>query len=171
MEPTQRYRITVACADNGRRAALDFLEAWLDRPELCRLVEQGGGTWPASGDPSQRLQILHDFSERWDFRRGAERLQIGQPNADIDADVVMSSAAGLGMTTALSPSDGQYDHAVVLGGTALANLNRLRRLHDLIDGGLDVGRVAALTALREISPSEVDLARERPQLSHLVDEA
>ncbi len=171
METTQRYRVVVARDQDGRSAVIDFLEAWLGRPELRLLVEKGGGIWPDTGDLTERLQTLHEFSARWDFRGGAERLQITGADADIDSELVMAEATSLGMVSALPPSDPHYDHAVVLGGTALANINRLRVLHELIDDGLDVGNVCALTALREMPPSEVQLVRERPELDHLMEGA
>jgi hypothetical protein len=169
VETTQRYRTTVPRDQDSRRIVADFLEAWLARPELRSLVEKGGGIWPDAGDLVVRLRILHEFSERWDFRRGAERLQIAGASADIDPEIVMAEAMMIGMASYLPPSDPHYDHAIVLGGTALANLNRLRSLHELIDDGLDVGNVCALTALREMPSSEVQLVRERPEFAHLVE--
>lgn len=171
METIQRYRIAVAGGQDGRRIAVEFLEAWLERPELRFLVEKSGGRWPDGGELSERLHLLHEFSQRWDFRRGAERLQITGADADIDPEIVIAKARTLGMASYLPPADPHYDHAVILGGTALANLNRFRSLNELICDGLDIGHIAALTALREMPPAEVELVRERPELAHLIEGA
>jgi hypothetical protein len=171
VDTTQRYKISVVNDEDGRCVVVDFLEAWLARPELRSLVEKGGGIWPNGGELVVRLRALHEFSERWDFRRGVERLQITGADTDIDPETVMAAATMLGMATYLPPSDPRYDHALVLGGTALANLNRLRSLHGLIDDGLNVGKVCALTALRDMPFPEVELVRERPEFAHLVEGA
>jgi hypothetical protein len=172
VESTQAYRISVTSAPDGPKVALAFVEDWLDRPQLRHLVEQDGGSWPQDGALVDRLRALHDFSQRWNFRRGKERLQIaGGDASDIDPDDVMANAAALGMTTESPPRDQRYDHAIVLGGTALANLNRLRYLDELIAGGLEVGRVVALTALRKLPDDELGLVRERRELAALVDGA
>jgi hypothetical protein len=75
------------------------------------------------------------------------------------------------MTTASSPSRTEYDHALVLGGTALASVYRVRYLSDLMHDGLGVRHVAALTAMRELPATELELARERPDVAPLVDGA
>jgi hypothetical protein len=165
-----RYTITIAGPADGPSAAVEAVEAWLDAPAIRTLVEADGGTWPT--DPLvDRLKQLNEFSQRWDFRGGAERLAISDAALEIDDDLVLQCGSTLGMTTASSPSRKEYDHALVLGGTALASVYRVRYLNDLIKTGIAVHHVAALTAMRELPEAELDIARARPDVAPLVDGA
>jgi hypothetical protein len=162
-----RYRLELP-EGHGAEAVRDFIGDWMEQPALRRIVEAEGGRWP-SGSLEQTVEALHDFSDRWDFRGGAERLEI-DPAASHDHDEnLLADAAELGMTTADRPIADQYDHALVLGGTALASVYRLRRLYELRAGGLDIGRTAVLTALREIGEPELQIVRERPEIAAVVD--
>jgi hypothetical protein len=92
------------------------------------------------------------------------------PSSSQDRDEnLLTDAAELGMTAADRPTDDRYDHALVLGGTALASVYRLRRLYELREDGLDIGRTAVLTALREIGEPELRIVRERPEIAAVVD--
>jgi hypothetical protein len=162
------YRLEVP-ETGGGEAVRGFIESWVDQPALRRTVEAEGGSWPR-GSLEARVESLHEFSERWDFRGGGERLDIATGRIGIDAATLRSAAVELGMAAARPPVDAAYDHALVLGGTALANVYRLRRLYELRDGGLEVGRVAALTALREIGEAELRIVRERPEVAAIVAE-
>ena len=58
------------------------------------------------------------------------------------------------MTRADLPLDDAYDHALVLGGTALASIYRIQRLFELRGASIGVANAAVLTALRKsTSPS------------------
>lgn len=170
MDTGNPYRVFTETGQSAAGAVADFIEQWLQRPELRELVEAHGGRWPGSGSLVARLEALHDFSERWDFRRGAERLEVSDAD-HLDSDQVLRCAAGLRMATSIEPSDRRYKHAVALGGTALANVHRLRYLHDLTSRGLRVDRIVALTALRDISEQERSLAERHSSLGQAVRDA
>jgi len=164
-----RYRLQLP-EERAAEAVRDFVAAWIDQPALRRIVEAEGGRWP-EGSLEQRVEALHDFSARWDFRGGAERLEI-QPAALKDHDEsLLRDAAELGMTAADRPASDRYDHALVLGGTALASIYRLRRLYELREAGLEIGRVAVLTALRQVGEPELQLVRERAEIAAIVDDS
>lgn len=162
-----RYRIELP-EGQGAEAVCAFIDAWIEQPALRRIVEAEGGRWP-SGLLEQRVEALHDFSDRWDFRGGAERLEIDPALSQDHDENLLTDAAELGMTTADRPTADRYDHALVLGGTALASIYRLRRLYELRADGLDIGRTAVLTALREIGEPELRIVRERPEIAAVVD--
>jgi hypothetical protein len=159
------YRLEVP-VDDGAVAVRRFVEDWVDQPALRRIVEAEDGVWPA-GTLEEHVEALHAFSDRWDFRGGAERLDI-TADAGGDPGQILGDAAELGLTIATPPARSEYDHALVLGGTALASIYRIKHLYELIDAGLAVGQVAVLTALRELGDSELDLVRERPEIAPIV---
>lgn len=161
-----RYRLELP-ENDGEEAVRKFIEDWLDQPAFRRIVEAEGGVWPP-GSLEEQAEALHEFSDRWDFRGGSERLDISSALAEKDASLILSEAAHLGLTVADRPSRSSYDHALVLGGTALASIYRLKRLYELMVSGLEVGRVAVLTALRELGESELDLVREHEDIAPIV---
>ena len=163
-----KYRLDLPGNDQGE-AVQDFISSWVHHPALKRIVEMEGGSWP-QGSLLDQVEALHDFSDRWDFRGGAERLDIASDPSQQNSGLLLASAAELGLTIAEPPSESHYDHALVLGGTALANIYRLRRLYELRESGLDVGHVAVLTALRQVGDSELELVRARPDVASLVEE-
>ncbi len=161
-----RYRLELPGGGDGA-AVRQFIADWVEHPALRRIVEADGGTWP-DGSLDEKVEALHEFSRRWDFRGGAERLDIDSGRLRLDRDQLLADAADLGLTLADPPSQSRYDHALVLGGTALASIYRLRRLYELRDTGLGVGQVAVLTALREVGEAELQLVRERPEIADMV---
>jgi len=162
-----RYRLQLP-EGKGAEAVRDYIGDWIAQPALRRIVEAEGGRWP-SGSLEQKAEALHDFSARWDFRGGVERLEIDPASSQDHDESLLTDAAELGMTTADRPADDRYDHALVLGGTALASVYRLQRLYELRVDGLDVGRTAVLTALREIGEPELRIVRERPEIAAVLD--
>lgn len=164
-----RYRLQLP-QENGAEAVRDFVADWTEQPALQRIVESEGGRWP-EGSIEQQVEALHDFSGRWDFRGGAERLEIEPSSLEDHDDSLFTDAAELRMTAADPPAGNRYDHALVLGGTALASIYRLRRLYELREGGLDVGQVAVLTALREVGEPELQIVRERPEIAAVVEQS
>ena len=160
------YRLEMPPLD-GDEAVRAFIEGWIDHPALKHIVEAEGGDWP-SGPLETRVDALHDFSSRWDFRGGAERLDIGSASTNLDRDDLMSAAGDLGMTDAALPTLASYDHGLVLGGTALASIYRLKRLYELRENGIGVRRIAILTALREVASAEVELVLARPEIAGVV---
>lgn len=164
-----RYRLQVP-GENGAEAVRNFVADWIGQPALRRLVEAEGGHWP-EGSLEEQVEALHDFSARWDFRGGAERLEIESTSLKQHDDSLLTDAAELGMTAADRPASDRYDHALVLGGTALASIYRLRRLYELREEGLDIGQVAVLTALREVGEPELQIVRERPEIARIVEQS
>jgi hypothetical protein len=164
-----RYRLRVP-KENGAEAVRNFVAGWTDQPALRRIVEAEGGHWP-KGSLEERVEALYDFSARWDFRGGAERLEIESTPPKEHDDNLLADAAELGMTAADRPASEGYDHALILGGTALASIYRLRRLYELRGEGLDIGQVAVLTALREVGEPELQIVRERPEIAMIVEQS
>jgi hypothetical protein len=163
------YRVELP-GDDGGATVRDFIAGWVGHPALRRIVEADGGTWP-SGALDDQVEALHEFSRRWDFRGGAERLDMGSGRLQIDARRLFADAAELGLTAAQTPSQSKYDHGLVLGGTALASIYRLRRLYQLREDGIEVDNVAVLTALREVGEPELELVRTRREIAHIVNGA
>jgi hypothetical protein len=153
------YSLIINDAAEGPDAVEALVSGWVATPALRRIVEAAGGNWPEEGDLLERLKQLHAFSDRWDFRRGGERLDIAVEELGLDSDWLMTQAAELQITTAAEPDVTHYHHALVLGGTALASINRVRRLADLREHGVTIDHPAALTALRKIGDPERDLVR------------
>jgi hypothetical protein len=164
-----RYRIQLP-KENGAEAVRNFVADWVNQPALRQIVQAEGGHWP-EGPLEQQVEALHNFSDRWDFRGGAERLEIEHGSLKNHSDRLLIEAADLGMTAADRPVSGQYDHALVLGGTALASIYRLRHLYELRGRGLDIGHVAVLTALREVGEPELQIVRERPEIAVIVGQS
>jgi hypothetical protein len=160
-----RYLIELPGGDGGA-VVREFVEDWIEAPALRRIVELEGGTWP-SGSLEERVEALHEFSDRWDFRGGAERLDIETAEGEFESEQILAAASELGLTVADPPSQPHYNHALVLGGTALASIYRLRHLYELREKGTEVDHVAVLTALREVSEAELELARERPEVAEI----
>jgi hypothetical protein len=102
-----RYRLEIPASDGGV-AVRDFVKRWVDQSALRELVEHDGGSWPA-GDLATQVDALHDFSARWDFRGGAERLDIGHDGHDLDGPAISAFGTELGMTVAAPPADPAYD--------------------------------------------------------------
>lgn len=162
-----RYRLQIP-KDNGAKAVRSFVADWIGRPALRRIVEAEGGRWP-DGSLEDQVEALHDFSARWDFRGGAERLEIESSSLEDHNDSLLTDAAELGMTTAAPPASDRYDHGLVLGGTALASIYRLRRLYEFREEGVGIGQVAVLTALREVGEPELAIVRDRPEIAAIVE--
>jgi hypothetical protein len=167
-----RYRIDIPDAESGPAAIRRFVAAWIDCPAFQRIVESDGGILPSKERPLlERVRELHEFSGRWDFRSGAERLDMHAAELDLDTEQLLVDAAELGLATASAPSLGLYEHGLVLGATALATINRMQYLRDVQASGTVFGALAGLTALREINEAEFDLARSRPELAAIVEGA
>lgn len=160
------YRLKLPQA-GGADAVRDFIEEWVDQAALRQIVEAEEGVWPG-GSLEKRVDALHEFSERWDFRGGSERLDISTAASTGNAKQILSAAGQLGLTLSVAPSETSFDHAIVLGGTALASIYRLRRLYELVEGGLQVERIAVLTALREVGDTELQLVSDRNEIATIV---
>lgn len=88
---------------------------------MHRLVHLFGGEWDEHRNLSSRLDYLEAFSDRWDFRRGVERLDATPVSlGSTDEELVRTAASDLGLTVAIHPEREAYDHIVILGGVALS---------------------------------------------------
>ena len=163
------YRIEIP-ASGGADAVRDFISGWVGHPALQTIVEAEGGIWP-EGSLTEQVAALHTFSSRWDFRGGAERLELSAEDQSRDEAGIKRAAEELGLSLAEPPVSKRYDHGLALGGTAVASIYRVRRLFEIRGESATVGHPAVLTALREIGAPELDLVRARSELAALVDGA
>jgi hypothetical protein len=164
-----RYRIEMPGTDDGA-AVRRFVATWIEQPALRRIVEEEGGRWPA-GTLEQQTRALHEFSARWDFRGGAERLDMTTGGTLMEDNALMAAAEELGLTANSTPTTDEFEHALVLGGTALASIYRARHLYDLRASGVGVRAVGVLTALRPIAEAERTLVAMRDDIAALVSSA
>ena len=135
---------------------LAVVEGWVRSAALAALVASFGGDIPHGTDLDELLRYLDDFSERWDFRRGAERLDATRFEGDSQsARQIEEAAAALGLTDPLPPQQERYDYVIVLGGVAQSCLLRTRLAADFITRGVVVAPlVALLGAWRPVSERE-----------------
>ncbi|PWR06015.1 hypothetical protein DKT68_23965 [Micromonospora acroterricola] len=129
---------------------------WVRADPIRRLVARFGGTWP-DGDLTEVLRFLDEFSARhWDFRDGRERPDAREPNLDpATAELVLASAAALGLVRPVAPARPAYAHLVVLGGLAHACVRRVGYAAHLLRTGLRVtGEVAVLGSFRPLADWE-----------------
>jgi hypothetical protein len=158
------YRLEIR-KHQGARQVRDFVAAFVDHPALRRIVEASNGSWP-TGSLEEQVAELHNFSARWDFRGGAERLDLAAAT-DLNKVLIVTAAEELGMAAAVSPVSSHYDHGLALGGTALASIYRVQRLFELRSDAT-IEHPAILTSLRAIGDQELDLVRARAEIADLV---
>lgn len=140
----------------------EAIERWARSPELATLVAEFGGDAPASDEPLLALlNRLAAFSERWDYRRGAERNLVEPPAFDpARRRVVLDAAHALGLVGRTGLHHRRYDHLLVLGGLARACLARpLFAARLLAEGEIEAGSVTALGGYRELKGDEIELVR------------
>ena len=139
-------------------SVITSIETWLRNEPLATLVDAFGGRVPHES-AAGTLKWLDDFSaEHWDFRVGQER-NLAR-TADFDratTDLILNTAAALGLTTSTPPARNAYDHVLILGGLVRACLLRPRFAAGLIERGLQTRSVAALSAYRPLRGDEHDL--------------
>src|SRR2546430_1727716 len=97
-----QYRIELP-ERGGADAVRGFIADWVQHPALRDIVESEGGDWP-SGTLSEQVAALHEFSSRWDFRGGAERLELSAGDQRHDEARITRAAEQLGLTTAAPPA-------------------------------------------------------------------
>ena len=129
---------------DARVRVRELLDEWSRSAALRSLVEAEGGHWPEDGSPLERLEELHNFSERWDFRRGGERLEITDDELGVPVPTIEAAASELGLSHARCPSNDRYDHVLVLGGTVLADYCRTKYVRELLDNGVATDRIGSL---------------------------
>jgi hypothetical protein len=135
------------------------IEAWARSSPLRELVSAFGGEVPSGGALGDLLAWLAAFSERWDYRGGRERNLVDAPDLDDAAsELVLRSAASLGLVGESEPRETSYDHVLVLGGLARACLARpLHAARLLRQGRVSTGAVVALGGYRPLKGDELSL--------------
>ena len=123
---------------------------------MQELVRIFGGEWRDDWSSSERLSFLEGFSERWDFRRGVERLDAATISLDLnDQSAVENAAAELGLTMTVPPMQKSYDYVLVLGGVAMSCRLRTEYAAEIVQQGNVAARaVLLLGALRRIPDNE-----------------
>jgi hypothetical protein len=156
--------LAITAVETMRSYARDVnvaIAAWLFSPALADVVRAFDGTPPPPDTPlGQALEWLEDFSLRWDYRRGKERNLVAPQNLGPDVEeVVVRTAAALGLVGTTAPPRQHYDHVLVLGGLVRACIARpLYAAHLLGDGAITVGAITALAGFRELRGDEIELA-------------
>lgn len=144
----------------ARHEAVAWVEEWVGRPALARLVEVFGGPARGSSGTTRWLSELEDFSAKWDFRRGRERnlvTDLSFPNEIVNE--VLAAAEQLGLRGPDAPQSHRYDVVVILGGLVRASLARPAFAAQLVgDGTITTSRVVALGGHRPLAGDEVDMA-------------
>lgn len=139
------------------------IASWIDSEALAALVAEFGalpGDW-ARRDLGSRLVWLDEFSDRWDFRRGAERnMAVDAEFEGERAELIVAAAEALGLTGVAPPATTSYDHVLILGGLVRACLARPLHAARLIGEGKVVSRsVTALGGYRPLGGDELELAK------------
>lgn len=145
-----------------RDEMLRAIDQWTASQAMRSLVALFGGELESDWSLAQRLDFLVSFSERWDFRRGAERLEaVSSELSKSGESTVRQAVAALGMTARSEPSKRSYDGILVLGGIATSCKLRTEHAAELVrDVGVRSRVVALLGSARPIPESERALADE-----------
>src|SRR3954447_640380 len=119
------YKIQIP-PTGGEQAVRAFLDQWVSSPAFSLLASEVGVSLGGSFD--DRLAALRELVEPWDFRSGRERLDIehGATKLPVGEDVILEAARAMALAQDLAPAAGDYDHCLVLGGTALASYLRVK---------------------------------------------
>lgn len=144
----------------ARQAAVAWVEEWVRRPALARLVEVFGGPRRGSHGTARWLSDLEDFSAIWDYRRGRERNLVTDPSFPSEViREVLAAAEQLGLRGPDAPKSPSYDVVVILGGLVRASLARPAFAAQLIDRGtITASRVVALGGHRPLAGDEIEMA-------------
>jgi hypothetical protein len=146
--------------------------AWLFSPALAAVVEAFGETPLSAETPlAEALTWFEKFSLRWDYRGGKERNLVDPQDLGPDVEeIVLRSAADLGLVGTTLPAADRYDHVLVLGGLVRACMARPLYAARLVnEGTITPGEITALGGFRELKGDELELAAKLGQ-SHLTDE-
>lgn len=153
---------TLLCPPQGgnrRDETLRVIDQWTRSESMRRLVRAFDGNWGKNWSLDECLQFIESFSERWDFRRGAERLDTV---AEIDgrvASMIREVASELGLTASVPPSSDHYDYILVLGGVALSCKLRTEYAAEIVrESGVKAGQIVLLGSSRRVSDTEREVA-------------
>jgi hypothetical protein len=131
------------------------IDRWISSEPINELVDAFGGAVADADDVRTRLEQLAMFSERWDFRRGAERnLAKTEEFAESRTELVNAAARALGLVDSALPRFARYDHVVVLGGLIRACILRPRLAASVVSSGVAVGTVTGIGAFRPLRGHE-----------------
>ncbi len=132
------------------------LDSWTKSPPIRQLARLFGAKWRDEWSLEERLIFLDSFSQRWDFRRGAERLDAATVSLDqAKQAAIREAAAQLGMTATMPPRSTHYDYMVVLGGVALSCKLRTEYAAELVQRKkIGTRAVVLLGASRRIPENE-----------------
>jgi hypothetical protein len=157
-------------------AVLDpALREWATSEPVRALASASGWRWPGERDTLALLDRLAELSADWDFRRSRERNLIENAPAMVNGREVpdalaIAAARALGLVDAVTVTDREFSHLVVLSGLVSACINRTHRAAELLRGGLAADAVVVLGAHRELGPAEPRQAADAG-LGDLTDEA
>lgn len=145
-------------------------QCWLESADFQRCAAALGG-------PNQAAKDL-DALTRWsagilDTRRGAERRDAIPVTWTADQIQGLISAAGpLGLLETAAPCRASYEMTVLLGGATTGNRLRTALARDLMDQGVDLGVLVAVTAERPLSDhehaSDPDSVEDRTEWANLL---
>lgn len=146
------------------------IAGWVHSEPLRELLRRFGASGPTGG-LAEELAYLDEFTaEHWNFRRtGAadpkERNQV-DPDAvtGTDEELVVAAADALGLVRPRSPRYQHYDHVTMLGGLVQGNLWRTAYTAYLLEHGITVGDVTAISAYRNLAGNEKDPGRDEFKL-------
>jgi len=142
----------------GADGLLDAIDEWARSQALREVVGAFGEPPPEDLDLASLLAWLDDFSDRWDSRSG-ERDIGEEPTLPLQTrKQVERSAAALGLAAGGVEPRGRYDVVLILGGLARACISRpLYTARVMEKNELEVGKVVAIGAFRNLSEGEVNL--------------
>ena len=157
-----------ASGDDARLEA--ELEAWLRSWAMQDLAAASGWEWPRASSARLLARALAALSDDWDFRKKAaelakthfiERSSIPENEVlllaerEVDPPRVIAAARALGLVDSPTELEFAPTHAVVLSGTARANVNRARFAAEVL-GKAQTGPydLIGLTAHRELGTAE-----------------
>jgi hypothetical protein len=123
---------------------------WLRSAALRRLIAR------LDGPTNATIPELRRWSERnLNTRRGAERRDAPRVLWSADRlDATLEAAGPLGLLATPGPQLTRYDATVLLGGAATGNRLRTALAADLAARGVELGRLALVTAERPIGVRE-----------------
>lgn len=128
-------------------------------PALAELVERFGGTWP-QGNLDKVVDELHEFSEVWNYRKGAGRLDI-KAGELAGVEEIKRAIGDLGLHGPTTPVRRHFDWALVLGGLAMGCRGRVGYLRSLMDDGMfTLGGICMLGSYRALLEGELPTAAE-----------
>lgn len=156
--------LRIKCPDLSltRDERIDFLfeeiDRWISSNELCELVNLFGGNIDKSLSIKDRINLLNEFSDIWDYRKiqagGGERWDIFNDDfVDLHSEEILNLTSTLGLKDITTPEIAP-DYILPLGGARLANLVRCQQAKEIVDNIGDNIKVVALGGKRPLNEIE-----------------